>query len=403
MRKLTLPVLLVTAFGALLNLGAARAAEEAVKIGVLTDMIGVTASYDGPAEVDAVHMAVDDFGGKVLGKPITVVSADHQNKPDVGLALAREWLDSAGVTMIMGLPNSSIALGVQQLGAERKVIIINTDATTSDLTRKACSPYGVSWVYDSYAMAQGVAAEALRQGGKSWFFITFDYAGGYALENDATARIVANGGRVLGSVRFPPNAPDFSSFLLQAKGSGAKVVGLAFGGDDMKNAIKQAHEFGIIEGGQILAPLQLFAADIRAVGLNVAQGIKLVEAFYWDQDDQTRAWSKRFYERNKTMPTMLQAGAYGAVMHYLKAVQATGTVNSDAVMKKMRETPINDFMTHDATIREDGRVMRDMYLYQVKTPAESKGGDWDVYKLIGTIPAKDAWRPLSEGGCPLVK
>jgi branched-chain amino acid transport system substrate-binding protein len=402
MRTHTLPVLLVAAFATLLNLGAARAADDAVKIGVLTDMIGVTASYDGPGSVDAVHMAVDDFGGKVLGKPIVVLSADHQNKPDVGLALAREWLDSAGVNMIMGLPNSSIALGVQQLGAERKTIIINTDATTSDLTRKACSPYGMSWVYDSYAMAQGVAAEALRQGGNTWFFITFDYAGGYALENDATARIVANGGRVLGSVRFPPNAPDFSSFLLQAKASGAKVVGLAFGGDDMKNAIKQAHEFGISEGGQILAPLQLFAADIRAVGLNVAQGIKLVEAFYWDQDDQTRAWSKRFYERNKTMPTMLQAGAYGAVMHYLKAVEATGTVESDAVMKKMRETRINDFMTHDAYIREDGRVMRDMYLYQVKTPAESKG-DWDVYKVVGTIPAKDAWRPLSEGGCPLVK
>ena len=372
-----------------------------VKIGVLADMSGVYADIGGQGSVEAVKMAIEDFGGSVLGKPIEVVSADGQNKPDVASGIARNWYDS-GVDVITDIPASGMALAIMQLSKDKKKIAMVTSAGSSDITGKSCSPYTAHWTWDTYAMSHGTGETIAKRGGKDWFFITADYVFGQTLERDTAAVVVANGGKVLGSVKHPLNTSDFSSYLLQAQSSGAKIIGLANGGADTTNTVKQAIEFGLPKSGAQLVALIAFISDIHSLGLKDAQGLMLTEAFYWDLDDATRAWSQRFYQRNKRMPSMTQAGAYGAVTHYLKAVKAVGSKDADKVMAQMRATPINDFMTHDGTLRIDGRVLRDMYLFQVKKPDESKG-EWDLYKLVATIPAAEAFRPLSDGGCPLVK
>jgi branched-chain amino acid transport system substrate-binding protein len=372
-----------------------------VKIGVLADMSGVYADIGGQGSVEAVKMAIEDFGGNVLGKPVEVVSADGQNKPDVASNIARNWYDS-GVDVITDIPASGMALAIMQLSKDKKKIALVTSAGSSDITGKSCSPYTAHWTWDTYAMSHGTGAIIVKRGGKDWFFITADYVFGQTLERDTAAVVTANGGKVLGSVRHPLNTADFSSYLLQAQSSGAKIIGLANGGADTINSVKQAIEFGLSKSGTRLVALIAFISDIHSLGLKDAQGLMLTEAFYWDLDEATRVWSRRFYERTKRMPSMTQAGAYSAVMHYLKAVKAVGSKDAEKVMAQMRATPINDFMTHDGVLRADGRVLRDMYLFQVKMPEESKG-DWDLYKLVEKIPGAEAFRPLSEGGCPLIK
>jgi branched-chain amino acid transport system substrate-binding protein len=374
---------------------------DAVRIGVLSDMTGPSADSSGPGAVVAVRMAVEDFGGKVLGKPIEVVSADHLNKADVGANIARGWYDQ-GVDVIVDLTNSAVSLAVQDLARQKGRLALHVSPASSDLTGKACSPFGLHWTYDTYALASGTAAAVTKEGGKSWFFLTTDYAFGHALARDASEVVKRLGGTVAGEVRHPLNSPDFSSFVLQAQGSKAQVVGLANGSGDTINSIKQAREFGLTQSGQKLAALLLFISDVHAIGLEAAQGVMLTEAFYWDQTDETRAFSNRFAERfNGRKPSMLQAGDYTAVTHYLRAIEKAGTDDAAAVMASMKALPISDFMTKRGWVREDGRVMRDMYLYQVKSPAESKGV-WDYYKLIATIPPEEAFRPLDQGNCPLV-
>lgn len=380
----------------------AQTATGPVKIGVLADMSSIYSSIGGKGLVDAAKMAVEDFGGSVLGKPIELLSVDTQNKVDVASSRARQWFDVDGVDMVTDMPTSAIALAVSKLGEEKKKIVMVTSAASSDLTGKACSPYTAHWTYDTYAMSVGTAAAVVKAGGDTWYFLSADYAFGQALERDATQVIVANGGKVLGSSKHPLSAPDFSSFILQAQASKAKVIGLANGGQDTSNSIKQAAEFGVGKDGQNVAALLAFLSDIKSIGLQLAQGLYLTEAFYWDLNDKTRDWSQRFYKRNGVMPTMTQAGTYGAITHYLQAVKAVGSKDSDKVMAQMRATPINDFMTTNGTLRIDGRVVRDMYLFQVKTPAESKG-EWDLYKTIATTPGNVAFRPMNQGGCPLVK
>ena len=380
----------------------AQSSADSVKIGVLADMSSIYSSIGGKGLVDAARMAVEDFGGSVLGKPIEILSVDTQNKVDVASSKARQWFDIDGVDMVTDMPTSAIALAVSKVGEEKKKVVMVTSAATSDLTGKSCSPYTVHWTYDTYAMSVGTAAAVVKAGGDTWYFLSADYAFGQALERDATQVIEANGGKVLGSAKHPLSAPDFSSFILQAQASKAKVIGLANGGQDTSNAIKQAAEFGVGKDGQKVAALLAFLSDIKSIGLPLAQGLYLTEAFYWDLNDQTRAWSQRFYKRNGVMPTMTQAGTYGAVTHYLQAVKTLGSKESDKVMAQMRAAPINDFMTKNGSLRIDGRVVRDMYLFQVKTPAESKG-EWDLYKTVATTPGNVAFRPMSQGGCPLVK
>jgi branched-chain amino acid transport system substrate-binding protein len=380
----------------------AQFANDTVKIGVLSDMSSLYADIGGPGSVAAAKMAVQDFGGKVAGKPIEVISADHLNKPDVGSGIARQWIDQDHVAAIVDVPTSSVALAVQDVTREKGRIFLMSGPASSDLTGKACSPTGVAWTYDTYALAHGTGGALVKQGGDSWFFITADYAFGHALERDTSEVVTQAGGKVLGAVRAPLNSPDFSSFLLQAQASKAKIVGLANAGGDTINSIKQAAEFGIVEGGQRLAGLLVFISDIHSLGLQTAQGLVLTSAFYWDQNDETRAWAKRFMAETKKVPTMTQAGVYGEVTHYLKAIEAAKTDDAKTVMAKMRELPINDFMTKNGKLREDGRVMRDMYLFQVKAPSESKY-PFDYYKQLAVIPAEQAFRPLSETECPFLK
>ena len=399
--KFKISTISVAIAGALLASQAYAQSPEPFRIGALVDMSGIYSAHGGPGMVTAVQMAVEDFGGSVLGKPIELLSVDTQNKVDVASSRARQWFDVDGVDMVTDMPTSAIALAVSKLGEEKKKVVMVTSAATSDLTGKACSPYTVHWTYDTYAMAVGTAAAVVKSGGDSWYFLSADYAFGQALERDATQVIEANGGKVLGSAKHPLSAPDFSSFILQAQASKAKVIGLANGGADTSNSIKQAAEFGVGKSGQKVAALLAFLSDIKAIGLPLAQGLYLTEAFYWDLNDKTRDWSQRFYKRNGVMPTMTQAGTYGAVTHYLQAVKAIGSKDSDKVMAQMRTTPINDFMTTNGSLRKDGRVVRDMYLFQVKTPAESKG-EWDLYKHVATTPGNVAFRPMDKGGCPLV-
>jgi branched-chain amino acid transport system substrate-binding protein len=379
----------------------AQVSDDAVRIGVIDDMSGVYADLTGPGGVAAVRMAIDDFGGKVLGKPIELTVADHQNKADIAAIAARRMYDVDKVDMITGLGNSSVALAVQQIAFDRKRIDIVSGAASTDLTGKACTPFGIHWTYDTYALAKGTASAMVAKGNDTWFFLTADYAFGHSLEDNASRVIRESGGKMLGSVRHPLNTPDFSSFLLQAQASKAKVIGLANAGGDTINALKQAAEFGITTT-QKLAGLLVTITDVHGVGLQAAQGLLFTEAFYWDQNEETRAWTKRFMERHKNAPTMIQAGMYGATLHYLNAVQAAGTDEADKVMAKMHEMPVNDFMTKDGQIRPDGRLVRDMYLLEAKTPSESKG-PWDYLKVVATIPGKQAFRPLAEGNCPFAK
>ena len=347
-------------------------------------------------------MAIADFGGTVNGKKIELISADHQNKPDIGSAIATQWLGNDGVDAIVDVPTSSVALAVQEVVRNKNKVFLISGAAASDLTGKACSPTSVHWTYDTVALANGTGAAVVKAGGDTWFFITADYAFGHALERD-TARVVEdNGGKVLGSVRAPLNTADFSSFLLQAQNSKAKIIGLANAGGDTINSIKQAGEFGIVEGGQKLAGLLVFITDIHSLGLQAAHGLQLTSAFYWDQNDETRAWSKRFSDKMKREPSMVQAGVYGAITHYLAAVKATNSDDGSTVVKQMKATPVNDFMTKNGKIREDGTLVRDMYLFEVKKPSESKGA-WDYYKQISVIPGEAAFKLPGPNQCPLVK
>ena len=384
--------------------GAAHAqiSDDVVKIGVLTDMSSLYSDATGKGSLVAVQMAVADYGGKVKGKPVEVVSADHQNKPDVGVAIARNWYDNEKVDAIFDVPTSSVALPVSALTREKNKININSGGGSSDITGPACSPNTVHWTYDTYALSNVAGKAMVQRGEDTWFFITADYAFGMALERDAANVVKENGGKVLGDVRHPLNSSDFSSFLLQAQASKAKVVALANAGGDTTNALKQAAEFGLMKGGQKLIALLLEITDVHSIGLKDGQGLIVTDAFYWDRDDETRAFSKRFLEKVGHMPTMIQAGLYSATMHYLKAIDAIGTDEAPKVMAQMRATPINDFFAKNGKIRIDGRMVHDTYLFEVKKPEESKG-EWDLYKLLATVPADQAFRPLDKGGCPLAK
>jgi branched-chain amino acid transport system substrate-binding protein len=372
-----------------------------VKIGLLNDMSGVYADIVGPGAVIAAKMAIADFGGKVLGKPIELVVADTQNKADITAAKAREWFDTQKVDMLGDVAATAPALAALQVAKQKNKIALFPSAASSRLSNEDCSAVSVHWTYDTYALAAGTGRGVVKSGGDSWFFLTADYAFGTNLEKDTTEVIKAEGGKVIGSVRHPLNASDFSSFLLQAQSSKAKIVGLANAGGDMINSIKAANEFGITKT-QRLAALLVFINDIHSMGLPVAQGMLLTEAFYWDSNEETRKWSRRFFEQHKRMPNMAQAGVYSGITHYLKAVAATGTDDTTTVMAKMKATPVNDFMTKNGKIREDGRLIRDMYVYEVKKPSESNY-PWDYYKLKATIPAEQAFIPLSKSVCPLVK
>ncbi|MCG5235782.1 ABC transporter substrate-binding protein [Xanthobacter oligotrophicus] len=372
-----------------------------VKIGILTDLSGQLSDSTGAGSILAAEMAIADFG-PIDGAKVELVSADHQNKADIGAATTRKWYEVDGVDAVMDVPNSAVALAVQQITREKDRIAIFSSPASSDLTGKACSPNGIHWTYDTYALAHVTGDAVVASGLRNWFFLTSDYAFGHALERDTGAVVQQAGGKVSGSVRMPANAPDFSSFLLQAQSSKADVVALATAGLDTQNAIKQAAEFGLVESGKTIAALLLAETEVHALGLKATQGIRLTAPFYWDLTDETRAFAKRFFEKRRAMPTFYQAGVYGAVTHYLKAVKAARTDSAGPVMAKMKDTPINDFMTKDGKVREDGRVIRDMYLFQVKTPAESKL-PWDYYKLAATVPGDKAFRPLSESDCPLVK
>jgi branched-chain amino acid transport system substrate-binding protein len=372
-----------------------------VKIGVLTDMSGPYADNVGAGAVLAARMAVEDYGGKVAGVPVEVISADHQNKADVGSAIARRWYDTEGVDTITEVVSSAVALAVQQISRDKNKVMIATGPGTPELTGKSCSPNGVHWAYDNYALANVATSPLVQKGLKTWYFLTADYSFGHALEAEATKVVLANGGQVLGAARHPLNSSDFSSYLLQAQASKAQVVGLANAGADMTNALKQANEFGLTRG-QNIAALLVNLPDIHALGLKSARGLIFADSFYWDFNDKTRAFSKRFMERfNGKAPGSLQAAVYGAVMHYLKAVEATKSDEGTVVAAQMRKMPIEDFYTTNGKIREDGRVLRDMYLLQVKDPEDSKY-PWDYLKVIATVPGDKAFRSLKDGNCPLV-
>ena len=397
---------LVAAVALALAGGAAQAqiSGNVVKIGVMNDMSGVYADIGGPGSVVAAKMAVEDFQKtSKAGLKVEIVSADHQNKPDVGSTVARQWYDTDGVDAIADVPTSSVALAVAQVTRDKGKAFLNTGAATADLTGKACSPSTVHWLYDTWMLAHGTGSAIVKTGGDTWFFLTADYAFGHALERDTEAVVLASGGKVLGKVRHPLGTQDFSSFLLQAQASKAKVIGLANAGGDTINSIKQAAEFGIVKGGQTLAGLLVFLTDVHGLGLQTAQGLVVTETFYWDLNDQTRAWSKRFAAANGgKYPSMDHAGVYAVILHYLKAVEAAKTDDGTKVVARMKELPTDDPLFGKGTIRQDGRKLHPAYLFEVKKPSESKG-PYDYYKLRATIPADQAFRPLAEGGCPLVK
>ena len=392
--------------GALLALAGlpalAQVSDDVVKIGVLTDMGGVTADIGGKGSVIAAELAVKEFGATVLGKPIQILAADHQHKADVGTSIARQWFDVDKVDAVVDIPNSAVALALQSLAREKKRIVMYSGAGTTALTNAQCSPYGFHWTYDTYALARGTASAVVKAGGTSWFMLAADYAFGHQLQKDATDVVEANGGKVVGAVRHPLSNADFSSFLLRAQSSGAKVIGIASAGGDTINAIKQAGEFGLAEQGQSLAALIFFLQDVHSLGLKVTQGTYLTTASYWDLDEPSRAWSKQFMERAGMMPSMLHAGVYGSVLHYLKAVKEAGTDDPDKVAAAMRAMPINDAFTKNATIRADGRVLRDMYLARVKKPADSKA-PWDYFEIVRKIAPEETVWPLSESGCAAAK
>jgi branched-chain amino acid transport system substrate-binding protein len=401
------PAVIVTGAALLLACAFSAQAQEkisdgVVKIGMLEDMSSIYADITGVGAVTAAKMAVEDFGGKMLGKPIEVIAADHLNKADVASAIAREWFNTQHVDALMDVAASATALAAIEVAkSNNKIVALNGPGATR-ITNEACTPISIHYTYDNYALAHGTGAATVNAGYDTWFFLTADYAFGHDLEQITAAFVRAGGGRVLGSVRVPINTLDFSSALLQAQASKAKVVGLANAGADTTNSIKQAAEFGIVRGGQKLAGLLVFINDVNTLGLEPAQGMLLTNAFYWDRNEESRAWSRRYFQRMSKMPNMTQAGIYSATTHYLRSVQAAGTDETQAVMQKMRSTPINDFFVKNGYIRSDGRMVHDMYLYEVKKPAESKGA-WDYYTLVATIPADQAFQPLSESKCPLVK
>jgi branched-chain amino acid transport system substrate-binding protein len=403
MKRLLGMVALAAAFAA----GGAHAqqiSDGVIKIGVMNDMSGTYADLTGPGSVVAAQMAVEDFNASGKGLKVEVVGADHQNKPDVGSNVVRQWIDREGVDVIVDVPTSSVALAVNQIVRDKNKVFLVSGAATSDLTGKACSPNTIHWTYDTWALANGTGNAIVKTGGKTWFFLTADYAFGHALERDTSAVVEKNGGKVVGKVRHPFPATDFSSFLLQAQSSKAQIIGLANAGADTTNSIKQAAEFGITQAGQNLAALLIFISDIKSLGLQTAQGLIFTEAWYWDLSDANREFAKKFAERNRGIyPSMIHAGVYSSVMHYLKAVsELKADADGKAVVAKMKEMPTDDKLFGKGSVRADGRKMHPMYLFEVKKPAESKG-EWDLYKLRATIPESEAFRPVSEGGCSLVK
>ncbi len=391
--------LAAVALGAVLLVAPASA--QGVKIGILNDQSGVYADYGGKYSLEAAKMAIEDFGGEVLGQKVELITADHQNKPDLATSIARRWYDTEAVDMITELTTSSVALAVQELSKDKKKIDIVVGAATSRITGDACTPYGFHWAYDTRALAVGTGGALVQAGGDTWFFLTADYAFGYALEKDTTDIVTAKGGKVLGSVRIPLNSSDFSSFLLQAQSSKAKIVGLANAGLDTTNSIKQAAEFGIVKGGQKLAGLLMTLSEVNGLGLEAAQGLILTEGFYWDHDDKTRAFSERFIKRTGHMPSMIHAGTYSATLSYLKAVKAAGTKDSEAVAKKLKELPVDDAFAQGKVL-ENGRMVHDLYLFEVKKPSESKK-PWDYYKQLAVVPGDKAFFTAKESGCPLTK
>ncbi|MCS3725571.1 ABC transporter substrate-binding protein [Bradyrhizobium betae] len=405
MTKSIASLLLGTAL-AVTTAGVAFAQDKTVKIGALSDQSGLYADLGGPGSTLAAQMAVEDSGLVGKGWKIDIISGDHQNKPDIGTAIARQWFDVDKVDIIVDVPNSGVALAVNNVIKEKNGVYINSGAATSDLTNAQCSPNTVHWTYDTYMLAHTTGQALVKAGGDTWFFLTADYAFGAALERDTTAVVTANGGKVIGGVKHPLNTPDFSSFLLQAQASKAKIIGLANAGGDTTNSIKQAAEFGIVKGGQKLAALLLFLTDVKAIGLETAQGLNFTETFYWDMNDQTRAFSKKFSEKmkNGAMPTMVQAGVYAGVRHYLKALEALGGNPHDGVkvVEKMKSMPTEDDLFGKGEIQPNGRTIHSAYLFEVKKPSESKG-PWDFYKLVGTVSGDQAFTPLSESKCALLK
>lgn len=389
-------------FAAMTSAASAQISDDVVRIGVLTDLSSWGRDNSGPGSVEAARMAVEEFGPAVLGKPIQIISADHQMKTDIGTQIAREWFDNGKVDAIADIPNSAIAIAIHNMVREKNKVALLSGPGASSLTDELCSPNTVHFAYDTYALSKGTASAVIHDGGKSWFFVTADYAFGQQLEKDATRFIHEQGGTVLGGVRHPTNTADFSSFVLQAQNSKADVVAFANAGQDTDNAIKQSGEFGLVKGGQKLVGLLMFDTDVHAIGLPAAQGTYMTTASYWNIDDKTRAWSKKFFARTNVMPTMIHTGVYGSILHYLKAIQAAGTDDPTKVMAKMRELPIEDAFVHGGRLREDGRVIRDMYLARVKKPSESKE-PWDYLEIVRTIKGDDAYRPLSESKCPLLK
>ena len=397
MRAKLLPAV-VAACGLLLGVPASA---QSVKIGILNDQSGVYADYGGKYSFEAAKMAIEDFGGEVLGQKVEIISADHQNKPDLATSIARRWYEVENVDMITELTTSSVALAVQELSKEKKKIDIVVGAATSRITGDACTPYGFHWSFDTHALAVGTGGALARAGGDSWFFMTADYAFGYSLEKDTSDIVKENGGKVVGSVRIPLNSSDFSSFLLQAQSSKAKVIGLANAGLDTTNSIKQAAEFGIVKSGQKLAGPLMTLAEVHGLGLEAAQGLVLTEAFYWDQNDKTRAFSERFFKRTGRMPSMIHAGTYSSTLQYLKAVKAAGTKESDAVVRKLKELPVDDAFAQGKVL-ENGRFVHDLYLFEVKKPSESKK-PWDYYKQLAVVPGDKAFPAAKDSGCPLTK
>jgi branched-chain amino acid transport system substrate-binding protein len=388
--------------GVFLNSAAdAQTPSGVVRIGILNDQSGPYADFGGKTSADAARMAVDHVGGKVLGKSIEIIIGDHQNKPDVGSAIARRWFDVDGVSAVAELTNSAVALAVQQIAKEKGKITLFTGPATTRLTNEDCSPTGFHWAFDTYSQAVGTARAVVAEGGKSWFLLVADYAFGHQMANDLSKVVKMSGGTVVGQVRHPLNTSDFSSFLLRAQSSKAQIIGLASAGADTINSVKQAAEYRIAAGGQKLAGLVVVISDIDALGLTTANGLVFTTAFYWDRDEASRVWSKRFFERTGRMPGMVQAGTYSAVLHYLKAMEAAGMADGKAVADKIRELPVDDFFAK-GRVREDGRMMHDMYLVEVKTPSESKA-KWDYYNILRRIPAEEAAQPLSESKCSLVK
>ena len=373
-----------------------------LKIGVLSDFSSVYSDIGGIGNVEATKMAIDEFGGQMFGKPIELVTADVQNKADIAAALARKWYGNDNVDMIIDMPTSATALAGMEMSKQFEKIMIVTDAASSDITGKSCSPYTAHWTYDTYGNAQTVGKAIVKNGGDTWFFITADYLFGHSIERDVGEVVNKAGGKVLGSARHPLNSADFSSYLLQAQASKAKVIGMANGGGDTINTIKQAAEFGVVAGGQKLAGIVMFISDIHSLGLKLAQGLVITEAYYWDKDDRSRAFGKKFFERMKRMPTMNQASTYSATLHYLKAVKAAGTRETKAVLAKMREMKVDDAFTSNGMLREDGRMVHSMLLLEVKKPDESKY-PWDYYKVLAEVPGDQVFRPMKDGGCPYVK